>query len=131
MLSSVFVFLLENIVQAFVLAALLRFYAQLFRAPFRNPITDFIVALTNFAVKPLRRIVPGFMGLDIASFLTAWLAEFLLLVMLYALLAPAIMTHSLSWPGLVLLAFLKLLRLSIYLLIGVLIIQALLSWVNP
>jgi len=45
----------------FVLAALVRFWMQAFRAPARNPIAQFSMALTDFAVKPLRRLIPGFM----------------------------------------------------------------------
>jgi YggT family protein len=124
-------YILETVFDLFVLAVLTRFYAQAFRAPFRNPIANFIVALTDFAVKPMRRIIPGAMGLDLASFLVAWIAESILLTLLYALISLNVLAEPGFWPAVVLLALVKLLKLTIYLLMGVVIIQAVLSWVSP
>jgi YggT family protein len=129
MMTNALAYLLETIFNLFVLAALLRFYMQILRAPFRNPFAVFVVALTDFAVKPLRRIIPGLGGYDWASLIVAWLVELLLLVLLYAIAYQAVPGSTL--PALLFLAFIKLIRLSIYLLIGVVIVQAILSWVSP
>lgn len=129
------IFVIETVINLFVLAVLTRFYAQALRAPFRakagNPIVDFVVALTDFAVKPMRKIVPGMLGLDFASLLVAWLAESILLLIKTAILFPAAFTHAGLWPAVALLALVSLLKLSIYLLIGVVIVQAILSWTSP
>lgn len=134
-MAQALIFVIETVINLFVLAVLTRFYAQALRAPFRakagNPIVDFIVALTDFAVKPMRRIVPGMLGLDFASLLVAWIAEIVLLLVKAAILAPTAFTHAGLWPAVALLALVSLLKLSIYLLIGVVIVQAILSWVNP
>ena len=131
MLTQVLRYLLETAFDLFVLAVLTRFYAQALRAPFRNPIANFIVALTDFAVKPMRRIIPGAMGLDLASFLVAWIAQSVMLVAFYALFSVALLAMPAFWPTIVLLALVKILKLSIYLLMGVVFIQALLSWISP
>ena len=55
---------------------------QWLRAPFRNPLGQAVVALTDWAVKPMRRVVPGFQGLDSRRSSLAWLAQFLWLVAL-------------------------------------------------
>jgi YggT family protein len=131
MLTDALRYLLETVFHLFVLAALLRFYMQALRAPFRNPIAQFIAAITDFAIKPLRRVVPGLMGLDLASFLVAWIAEFILVLLLYWLSgAPAFPSGGI-FSVLLFTAFLRLLRLSLYLLIAAVFIQAILSWVNP
>jgi YggT family protein len=134
-MTQALIFVIETVMNLFVLAVLTRFYAQALRAPFRaragNPITDFVVALTDFAVKPMRKIVPGFLGLDFASLLVAWIAEALLLVTKTAIIAPAALAHAGLWPAVGLLAMVSLLKLSIYLLIGMVIVQAILSWVGP
>ena len=52
------VFLLETFVGLFVLALLLRFFLQLVRAPARNPLSNFVAALTDFVVRPARRVIP-------------------------------------------------------------------------
>jgi YggT family protein len=89
------------------------------------------MALTDFAVKPLRRIVPGLFGLDIASLLVAWAAEFVLQVILLALTGADIAGHAGVLSVVLFFAFVKLIRLSIYIVIGAVLIQAILSWVNP
>ena len=124
-------YVLETVFGLFALAALTRFYAQAFRAPFRNPVANFVVALTDFAVKPLRRIIPGALGLDVASLVVAWLTQVLLLIAVYALVAPKVLAFGGFWPVVALLAMVKVLKLSIYLLMGVVIIVALMSWLNP
>lgn len=124
-------YVLETIFNLFILAVLTRFYAQAFRAPFRNPIANFVVALTDFAVKPMRKIIPSAMGLDLASFVVAWIAQIILLVALYALVSMNALAMPGFWPAIALLALLKLLKLSIYLLMGVVIIQAIISWMSP
>ena len=135
MAAQALIFVIETVINLFVLAVLTRFYAQALRAPFRahagNPIVDFIVALTDFAVKPMRKLVPGLFGLDFASMLVAWLAEIILLLAKTAIIAPAAFTHAELWPAVALLALDCLLKLSIYLLIGIVIVQALLSWISP
>ena len=131
MFREALIFVLETIVHLFVLAVLVRFYAQAFRAPFRNPLTDFIVALTDWAIKPMRRIVPGVLKLDVASFLIAWLALVCLTLVAFMLRGHANMLHPLFWPGLLCFSFVVGVKLSFYLLIGVLIVQAVLSWVSP
>jgi YggT family protein len=130
MISQTLVFVLETLFGLFTLAALTRFYAQAFRAPFRNPLTDFVIALTDFLVKPLRKVLPGALGLDLASLVTAWLAQVVFLGIKVALLAPAVLSSPSFWPGVLIWALVCVLRLSLYLLIGVVIVQAVLSWVG-
>jgi YggT family protein len=75
MIAGALTFLIQTLGNLFVIAVLLRFMMQLYRVPFRNPFAQFIVAVTDFAVKPLRRLVPGLFGLDWACLLLAWLVE--------------------------------------------------------
>src|SRR4030066_249768 len=75
MIEGALKFLIQMLGNLFVIAVLLRFMMQLFRVPFRNPFAQFIVALTDFAVKPLRRVVPGLLGLDWACLVLARLVE--------------------------------------------------------
>lgn len=125
-------FLLETVFGLFVLAALLRFYLQLMRAPFRNPFSQFVAALTDFAVRPLRRVIPGLFGLDLASLLLAWLVESLLLLTLFWLGGIFLLKSGPSvFLAILFLAAVKLLKISIYILLGAVFVQAILSWVNP
>jgi len=130
MLVTAIIFVLEAIFGLFVLAALVRFWMQAFRAPARNPIAQFSMALTDFAVKPLRRVIPGVMKLGWASLVVALLLEFVLQVLEYALLVQ-VMPAGGALSALLFLAFVKLVRLSIYIFIVVIIAQAVMSWVSP
>lgn len=116
----------------FVFMFLLRFYFQLLRAPFRNQAGAFVVATTNWAVVPARRVVPSVFGLDLASWLLAWVGEALVLTALQLLKGNDLS----SAPGiaaamLFAIALLNLVRYSLEILMFVLIFQALLSWLNP
>jgi len=130
MLVTALTFVLETIFGLFVLAALVRFWMQAFRAPARNPIAQFSMALTDFAVKPLRRVIPGFMRMDWASLAVALLLEFVLQVLEFCLLAGVIPNGGVL-SALLFLAFVRLVRLSIYIFIVVIIAQAVMSWVSP
>jgi YggT family protein len=125
-------FLLETLFGLFVLAVLLRFYLQWARAPFRNPVSQFIAALTDFAVKPLRRIIPGLLGLDLASLVLAWLVEYVMLLAISWLGGLFLLQAGPSiFLAIAFLAVVKLLKISIYILLGAVFIQAILSWINP
>jgi len=99
--------------------------------PFRNPFAQFIVAITDFAVKPLRRVVPGLWGLDWACLVLAWLVELVVVTASYWLDGfPFALAGGKVWPVMLGLAAVKLLSLTIYLIIGLTLVRAVLSWVN-
>ena len=125
-------FLLDAVVSFFCTLFMLRFMMQAMRVSFGGQIGDFVVKLTNWAVKPLRRIVPGFGGFDWASLLAALALQLAFSGFLVALAGPLVSAE----PGLIALmavkfALIALLRLAVYIMIGALILQAVLSWVNP
>jgi YggT family protein len=130
MLEQALAFLIETVFDFFILAALTRFWMQALRAPARNPLAQFTMALTDFAVKPLRRLLPGFFKLDLASLAVAWAAEFLLLAIL-ALLKGLSLANGQVVSILLFLALVKLARLTVYIVMGAVLIQALFTWVNP
>lgn len=131
MIAGALHFLIQTLGNLFVVAVLLRFMMQLFRVPFRNPFAQFIVALTDFAVKPLRRVVPGFLGLDWACLLLAWLVELVVVIVGYWLDDfPFALAGSKVWPVMLGLAAVRLLSLTIYMIIGLTLVRAVLSWVN-
>src|SRR5271169_441036 len=78
-------FLINIIFGLLVYAVLLRFLMQCLRAPFRNPLGHAVSALTDWAVKPLRKVLPGYRGYDWASLVVAWLLQALWLAALMAL----------------------------------------------
>src|ERR1051326_6332460 len=85
MLTDALRFLLNVVFGLFAYTALLRFIMQWMRAPFRNPVGQAVTALTDWAVKPMRKLLPGFGGYDWASLVVAWLLQVLWLATLAAL----------------------------------------------
>jgi len=131
MIAEAIKFVLEAVFSLFILSALVRFWMQAFRAPSRNPIAQFSMALTDWAVKPLRRIVPGVLNLDWASLIVAGLLEFIEQVLLFVVSGVSPIENPSVLSVLLFLSFVKLVRLSVYVFMGALIIQVVLSWVNP
>lgn len=106
-------------------ALLLRFWVQAVRVRPPVEVAQFIYQLTDWLVRPLRRILPGAAGYDWASLIGA---------LLVALLATAIEMWSagLLLPKAVfLMAVLRVCVWALYGLIGLLIIEVIFSWVNP
>lgn len=131
-MNQAIAFLLDTFLGLFALALLLRFYLQAVRAPVRNPISNFVAALTDFAVRPARRFIPGLWGYDLSSLVLAWVVQ-IALVALVALVQGHDFAGSpgATTVGLAGLAAVKVLRLLVYVVLVATIIHALLSWINP
>ena len=122
-------FLINVVFGLLVYAVLLRFLMQCLRAPFRNPLGHAVSALTDWAVKPLRKVLPGYRGYDWASLVVAWLLQVLWLACLMALGSTA---FSSGIAGLIaLLAVVELFRALLWIVVATVFLQALLSWVAP
>ena len=129
MFANMAQFLLNVFMQGFAGVLLLRFLLQWLRAPLRNPIGEFVMALTDFLVLRARRFIPSVWRLDSASLLLAFCVELIYLGLTLALQGYPY-TH---FPLLGLLAWcaVELAKFSVYILMIVLVAQAILSWVNP
>ena len=125
-------FLLNAVVSFFCTLFLLRFMMQMARVSFAGQLGDFVVKTTNWAVKPLRRIVPGMGGVDWASLIAALWLQLMLSALLISLSPMELTADSAGMVLMILmLAVRGLIRLAIYIVIGALILQAVLSWINP
>jgi len=126
-LSSAAVYLISVLFSLYILAVMLRFLLQLVRADFYNPVSQFLITVTNPALRHLRRWVPGFLGLDWPSIL--------LLVILQTMeicLIALVSTSGLpTLPGLLVLIFAHLLELCVWIYLFVIILQVILSWIHP
>lgn len=126
MLSQIGIFLVDSVVTFFVFLLLTRFLFQWLRVPLRNPAGEFLIAATSWLVNPVRRVVPSLAGLDLSTLLLAWLLQASGLWVQAALAGaePALV-------AIVGVALVDLLRFGVYVLVFALIMQAVLSWVNP
>ena len=119
-------FVIQTLFGLYILAVMLRFIFQLVRAPFHNPISQFLVTVTNPLLKPLRRVVPGLMGIDLAAVLLM-----LALQMLEIILVAALYGTVPGVGGLVLISIGKLLQMAVYIFMFALFARIILGWVNP
>ena len=132
MLTNALAFLLQTILGLLVLAFLVRFFLQLTRTSFQNPLAQAIISVTNFAVKPLRRILPSWRNIDLSTLILALATQWLLQLGLLSLQDfPLLVAGNLVWFILFGLAVVSIIKLSIYIFIGAVLIQAVLSWVSP
>ena len=76
-MNEIVVYLIQTLLSLYLVAVLLRFLLQLVRADFYNPISQFLVKLTNPPILPLRKVIPGYAGLDLASLLLALVLQLL------------------------------------------------------
>ena len=119
-------FLLNVIFGLYIFAALLRFLLQLVRADFYNPIAQFLVAITNPPLKPLRRLIPGLYGIDFASVVLLLLLELFFQTLLASLLHQPITIASLIVKGVF-----DLLNTTLNIYLFGILIMVILSWINP
>lgn len=102
---------------------LLRFWMQAIRVRPPASVAQFTFTLSDWLVKPLRRVVPGAGGYDWASLIGAFLVV-LLATCIYLLVGA-------SGQEVFLLALARFVKWIIYGFVALLIIEAIFSWVNP
>ncbi len=120
------IFLIQTVFGFYILAVMLRFLLQCVRADFYNPLVQFLVRITNPPLLPLRRIVPGYRGLDLASVILAFVLQ-----LIEVLLITLLLGQNAGIGGLLLLTVAELLKLLINIYLWGVVIQAVLSWLNP
>ena len=125
-LSQPAVFLVQVIFGLYAILVLLRFLLQLTRADFYNPLSQFIVKATKPVLNPLRRVIPAVAGMDTASLILAWLV-----ITLEQLAILAITGVGFQLLMAALLAIPELVSLTINIFLFAILIQVIISWINP
>lgn len=132
MFANAIIFLVKTILSLLTLAFLLRFYFQLTRVSFSHPLSQTIVQVTNFAVKPIRKIIPSAFGMDLSTLLLAVLAQFLMTFITLLLQDfPLWIAGDHIWLIMLGLAGLGVISMSVSIFMIAVLLQAVLSWVNP
>jgi YggT family protein len=121
--SQAGIYLVQVFFGLYLFAVLLRFLLQLVRGDFYNPIAQFLVVVTNPVILPLRRIVPGFFGIDWASVITLIAVK-----LIEKTLVWFIKGISLAVVPLVYFSILDLLYFIVWFFFIAIIIRVILSW---
>jgi YggT family protein len=127
-LAEALIYIVQTLGSLYLLIVLLRFILQLVRADFYNPLSQFTVKATQPLLKPLRRIIPGFGGLDLASLILAILVQLVLMVVVVLIAGAnpvAIGLQLLVW------AIIAVTSLFLKIFFFAMIISVILSWVAP
>jgi YggT family protein len=131
MLNNALAYLIDVVFGLFTYTLLLRLVMQMLRAPFRNPLGQAVMALTDWIVKPLRKILPGFRGVDWATVIAAFVFQFAWLLALQFAFGRAFVLFGPGIAFLLLATVIALVKALLWLVIIVVFAQAILSWVAP
>jgi len=123
--NNVGLFLIEVIFSLFTYAVLVRLFLQLVKADFYNPFCQLIIRITNPFLKPMRRVIPGFFGVDCAAIILAYITIMLQLILEKLLFSEISLVN---WPLLWLFALIKLILAVIWLYIVLIFIRSIASW---
>jgi YggT family protein len=132
MFTTALDFLVTTILNLLTMLFLLRFILQLVRAPFNNPLAQMVVSLTNFAVKTVRKVLPSWSKFDLSTLFLAIITQFLLQMCLVWLRDfPLSVAGQSVWTGIIGMSLLGVLRTCLDVFFYALLLQVILSWVNP
>ena len=116
---------LQTVGGLYVLILTLRFLLHTARADYYNPISQAIAKLTNKPPLPLRRIIPGFGGLDLANLALAYLVQFATVYICCLLFGLTNPLTALIWAGL------GLISMICYIYFIAMIVMIIVSFVAP
>ncbi len=130
--------IINTLFDLYVLLVLLRFLLQMFRADFYNPVSQFVVRVTTPPLRPLRRVIPSIGGQDTASIVLCLIVIYIKFLIMRMLDIPATQIStavasigSASYAGLLVYSIADLVSLTLTVFLIAIIIQVILSWVNP
>lgn len=132
MLGNLFLTIVDTLGGLLSGVLLARFVMQWQRISFRNPLGQFVLATTDWLVVPLRRFVPSVAGFDTATLLPAWIVQ--VLVVFVALVVRGVVGHADPLSLLIVMwgaGLLETVKVALYMVMGVVLMSAIFSWVNP
>ena len=125
MLNSIFTLIIDTAAGMLAGVLLLRFWMQAIRVRPPNSVAQFIFQLSDWLVLPLRRVLPGLGGYDWSSLVGA------ILVALLATTIEVVLAAGFNPQAVLLLSLVCLLQWILYGFMGMILIGAVFSWVNP
>ena len=110
---------------AYIVILLLRFMLQKLRASWHNPLSQFVIKVTEKPLKLMRKIAPGFKGFDFSILIFAFLLQAIEVMLLWHLQFGA----TTNVAGTLIVALGELLSKFVYIYIYSIIINAIASWI--
>ena len=125
MLTSIFMLIIDTVAGLLAGVLLIRFWIQAVRVRPPQSVSQFIFQLSDWLVLPLRKVLPGLGGYDWASLVGAVIVAALSSIVEAALLA------SLDTQLIMLATLVRVLQWILYGFMGLILLGAVFSWVNP
>ncbi|VAW86358.1 Cell division integral membrane protein, YggT and half-length relatives [hydrothermal vent metagenome] len=125
-LTNPVIFIIQTIFGLYVLAIMLRFMLQWLRADFYNPLAQALVKITNPTLKPMRRVIPGFGGIDFPAIVLMLILQMLTLFIIVTLSGQNAGIGQLFFQSIA-----ELLSLFLNVFLFAILIQIIVSWINP
>ena len=125
--SQAIIFLVKLFFDIYILTLILRYLLTIVRVDSLNPLSALIIKVTNPLLKPLRRTIPGYFGIDWASIISLFLVQAIEIILVALIITGEIPAFS----GLTILTIAYLLRTILYIYLFIIIVQVIISWLNP
>jgi YggT family protein len=119
-------FLISTLFSLYIMAVMLRFLLGLVRADFYNPVSQFLVRITNPLLIPLRKVVPSIGKFDSAAMLLMIVLQLAAITLILLLRGEGI-----SSAVLVIITLATLVSLLINVYMFAIIVEVIISWMNP
>ena len=126
-LAQATIFLVQLFFNIFILALLLRYLLTKVHADSFNPLYELIIKVTNPLLKPLRKIIPGYYGIDWSSVVALILIQALEIILVELIISG----NLLEFYGVIILTIAHLLKILLYIYLFIIIVQVIVSWINP
>ncbi|MAJ91305.1 MAG: hypothetical protein CMF40_03845 [Legionellales bacterium] len=126
-ISQAAIFLVQLFFDIFILAFLLRYLLTKLRINSYNPLSEVIIRVTNPVLKPLRRMIPGYYGVDWSSIVALLLIQSLEIIITQLIIRGDVIAIN----ALFILTMANLLKMILYIYMFTIIIQVIISWINP
>jgi YggT family protein len=125
-LRQALTFLVDTIFDIYAFILIIRLILAFVQADYYHPLTQFVVKASSFIIKPLRRFIPNWHDIEFSTLVVIFILECIKYAIIAFLLTPY---HHIV--GIPILAIANMLKLIINTFFYGILLQAILSWVQP
>ena len=126
-MQNALTFIFRTILDLYIITFVLRLILHWVRADFRNPLTQFVLRVTNPLVIPARRLIPPAGNLDTATLVVVLLLELLMTLVMINVACLG----SAGIGQIVVLTLLRVVYLTLRIYLFIILIYVVLSWISP
>jgi YggT family protein len=130
-LENALLFTIKTIFSIYISIVLIRLLLQFVKADFYNPVAQFIVTVTNPIIKPLRRFIPGWFGVDWSCVLVALGLQAIETILSLLVKGYSVPPTAISISGLLIWSLGELIDICLVIFLFATFVQIIASWIQP